>query len=255
MDPNSTPKISIITACYNSESTIARTLRSVEEQDWPNVEHIIIDGASTDQTLSILQAHTNGTRTILSEPDKGVYDAMNKGLARAHGDIICFLNADDEYASADILSQVVSEFQTKCVDAVYGDVGFFRENKPDKIIRHYRSAGFKPAKLAWGIMPPHPALFLTGTLVKTVGTFNTEYKIAGDYEYIIRCFKRNETKFSYLPKILVHMQAGGISNKDLRARLLLNQEVLRACHENGIPTNLFKILSKYPKKILEYLQI
>ncbi len=246
--------ISVITVCYNSASTIGQCLQSVSVQDWPNVQHIVIDGASTDGTVEILNAHQAHLAIIVSEPDQGIYDAMNKGLDLARGEIVCFLNADDLYASKSVLSQVVQQFQQHHLDAVIGDVAFFNPKDPQKSIRRYRSDRFTPARLAWGWMPSHPALFLKRTVMTKVGNFKTDYRIAGDYEYVVRAFYNSKLQYRHLPEVLVHMQIGGASSKDWRSRVLLNQEVLRACRENGVPTNMFKILSKYPLKLLELIQ-
>ena len=245
-------KISVITVCYNSAKTLKRALQSVEEQDWPFVEHIVIDGGSSDETLSILQA-CNHLAMWVSEPDKGIYDAMNKGLAIATGEIICFLNADDHYASSSILSYVAKLMMDHKLDALMGDVLFFNEDNPKHTVRRYRSDRFNPERLSWGWMPAHPGLFLSSIEVKRTGLFKIDYKIAGDFDFIIRFFNKENLKYQYVPKIIVKMQLGGVSNSGLRSKILLNLEVLRACRENGIKTNLFKILSKYPLKLLEFV--
>jgi glycosyltransferase involved in cell wall biosynthesis len=247
-------KISVITVCYNSASTLVNALNSVAEQDWPFVEHIVIDGGSTDGTVEIINRYGSKIAKFVSEPDSGIYDAMNKGLDRATGDIICFLNADDCYTSCNVFSRVATQMQLHALDALMGDVYFFDNAKPDHIVRRYRSDRFSPERLAWGWMPAHPALFLSKTLVQRVGHFRTDYRIAGDFEYIVRVFKNNDIHYEHLPEVLVRMQIGGISTNGWRSRILLNREVLRACRENGLETNFFKILSKYPAKILELLQ-
>jgi glycosyltransferase involved in cell wall biosynthesis len=248
------PLVSVITVCYNSAATLARALQSVVIQDWPRVEHIIIDGASKDETAKIIERYRSRLADVLSEPDEGIYDAMNKGLDRASGDIICFLNADDQYASNSVLSRVATLMHEHQLDALMGDVGFFREADPQRMVRRYRSNHFTPGRLAWGWMPAHPALFLSRTVVQRVGRFKTDYSIAGDYEFIVRVFHGHEVCYRYLPEILVNMQTGGASTGGFGAKLRLNREVLRACRENGVQTNILKILSKYPAKILELLR-
>jgi glycosyltransferase involved in cell wall biosynthesis len=247
------PIISVITVCYNSAPTIERALQSVANQDWPHIEHILIDGASTDGTMDVVERFRHGLTCVVSEPDDGIYDAMNKGLARATGEVICFLNADDQYASDDVLSLVADQMHAQQLDAVMGDVGFFHPTNPSRQVRRYRSDRFTPERLAWGWMPAHPALFLKRSVIDRVGLFNTTYKIAGDYEFIIRTFYGHTLRYAHVPKVLVRMQTGGVSTNGLRAKLRLNNEVLRACRENGIRTNIFKILSKYPMKVLELL--
>jgi glycosyltransferase involved in cell wall biosynthesis len=246
-------KISVITVCYNSAITIARTLESVASQDWPLVEHIVIDGASMDGSVAIIERFRAKLTHVVSEPDNGIYDAMNKGLDRASGDIVCFLNADDTYTSNTVLSRAARLMYERQLDVLIGDVGYFREADPKRIVRRYRSNLFTPDRLAWGWMPAHPALFLSRTVVRRVGSFKTDYRIAGDYEYILRIFHGHEVHYYHLPEILVNMQIGGISTSGLSSKILLNREVLRACRENGLQTNIVKILSKYPAKILELL--
>jgi glycosyltransferase involved in cell wall biosynthesis len=245
-------KISVITVCYNSAKTLERALKSVAEQDWPSIEHIVIDGGSTYETLAILQGYKHLAMWV-SEPDKGIYDAMNKGLGLATGEIICFLNADDQYASSSILSYVAKLMMDHKLDALMGDVLFFKKDKPNHSVRRYRSDRFNPESLSWGWMPAHPGLFLSSFEVKRTGLFKVDYKIAGDFEFIIRFFNKENLRYQYVPIIIVRMQSGGVSNSGLRAKILLNLEVLRACRENGIKTNLFKILSKYPLKLLEFV--
>jgi glycosyltransferase involved in cell wall biosynthesis len=246
-------KISVITVCYNSVRTIQRSLLSVAEQDCSAVEHIVIDGGSTDGTREILERFRSRLAYLISEPDNGIYDAMNKGLAQASGEIVCFLNADDQYASASVLSVVASRMQKYQLDALMGDVGFFHESNSTRMVRRYRSDRFHPGRLAWGWMPAHPAIFLRKEVVQRVGRFKTDYRIAGDFEFIVRAFHGHELRYLHCPEVLVHMQVGGVSTSGWQAKIRLNQEVLRACRENGLKTNMLKILSKYPAKLLELI--
>ena len=246
-------KISIITVSYNSAATLERSLQSVAEQDWPKVEHIVIDGGSTDISMEIVERYHSQLAHVVSEPDKGIYEAMNKGLALASGDIVCFLNADDLYAHSQVLSQVAMQMREHRLDALMGDVGFFHEQNPQRLIRRYRSDRFHPKRLAWGWMPAHPALFLSSAVVQRVGRFRTDYRIAGDFEYVVRTFHNHTLRYQHLPEVLVRMQTGGVSTNGWRSKVLLNQEVLRACRENDVQTNMFKILAKYPVKALELL--
>lgn len=247
-------KISVITVCYNSQATIERSIQSVVDQQWPEVEHIVIDGGSTDGTLEILERFRPHLASLVSEPDRGIYDAMNKGLARASGEVVCFLNADDRYADPTVLTEVAQQMRTHKLDALVADVGFFKAGEPTRMIRRYRSDRFSPQKLAWGWMPAHPGFFLKREVAERVGLFKTDYRIAGDYEFVVRAFHGHHLHYRHLPRVLVHMQAGGASNNGWRAKVLLNQEVLRACRENGVSTNMAKILSKYPAKLLEMLR-
>lgn len=248
------PRISVVTVCYNSADTIGAALRSVREQTWPEIEHIVIDGASTDGTQDIVTNNSERISLFLSEPDGGIYDAMNKGLARASGDIICFLNSDDAYAHPEVIAEVAARMTGNGLDALYGDVVFFNRDRPQRSTRRYRSGYFSPERLAWGWMPAHPGLFMTAAVYRRAGAFDTSYKVAGDYEFIIRALGRNDLKLEHFPEVLVRMQTGGASTSGWRSKLLLNREVLRACRSNGIKTNILKILSKYPRKILELVR-
>lgn len=248
------PQISVITVCRNSKKTIDRALSSVAMQDWPNIEHIVIDGASTDGTLEVLDRFKTRLSYVISEPDNGIYDAMNKGLAKANGEVVCFLNADDEYVSSTTLSRVMALIVDLNLDAVMGDVVYFDKDEPSRVLRRYRSNQFNPSRLAWGWMPAHPALFLRKRVTDRVGCFKTDYSIAGDYEYVIRAFYCQNLQYQHMSEILVRMQTGGASTGGILKKINLNLEVLRACRENGVSTNIFKILSKYPKKILEMIR-
>ena len=248
-------KISVITVCYNSARTLERTLQSVAEQDWQKVEHIVIDGGSTDGSKKILERCRSRLSHLVSERDNGIFDAMNKGLALATGDVVCFLNSDDRYASPNVLSQVASRMLDHNLDALMGDVGFFHERDSARIVRRYRSDRFHPDRLAWGWMPAHPALFLRKEVVKRVGGFKTDYRIAGDFEFILRVFHGHALRYRHFPEVLVNMQTGGVSTSGWRSKIKLNQEVLRACRENGLQTNMLKILSKYPLKLFELLHL
>jgi glycosyltransferase involved in cell wall biosynthesis len=248
------PLISVITVCYNSAATLERTLESVFAQDWPSVEHVVIDGASTDGSAAIIERFLPRLAMVVSEPDGGIYDAMNKGLERVTGDVVCFLNADDQYAHPQVLSRVAKQMSDHRLDALIGDVGFFLQQDPSRMVRRYRSNRFSPSRLAWGWMPAHPALFFSRTVVERVGRFRTDYRIAGDYEFVVRAFHNHSLRYQHWPEVLVHMQSGGVSTNGWRSKILLNKEVLRACRENGLRTSMLKILTKYPAKILELFQ-
>lgn len=246
---------SVITVCFNSVETLARALQSVANQDWPRVEHIVIDGASTDGTVKVIEQNRANLTHVISEPDRGIYDAMNKGLNLATGDVICFLNADDYYDSTHVLSKVGTAMQQERLDALVGDVGFFRKENIKRLIRHYRSDRFKPERLAWGWMPAHPALFMRREVFKRVGYFKTDYQIAADYEYVVRAFcGQQPLRYKHLPVVLVRMQMGGVSTRGIGATIRLNQEIIRACRENGVTTNYLKLLVKYPAKLLEFFR-
>jgi len=247
------PRISVITVSYNSVDTIAETLISVAKQEWPDVEHIVIDGGSTDGTLRVIDEVGQHVSRVISEPDDGIYSAMNKGVSVATGEIVGFLNADDHYANPRVLGLVARMMMEGDLSAVVADASFFRKEAPDKVVRRYHSDRFRPSRLAWGWMPAHPGLFVRREVFDRVGHFATDYRIAGDFEWIARAFHGGTLTYRHLPEVVVRMRIGGISTGGWRNTILLNREVLRACRANGISTNWFKILSKYPAKLLEFV--
>jgi len=246
-------KISVITVCFNSVRTLGDTLESVAAQTHLDIEHIVVDGASTDGTLEIIERNGKHVVRLISEPDHGIYDAMNKGLGLATGEVIGFLNADDVYADNGVLERVSAIMAKDGLDALLGDAEFVSPDKPDQPVRRYRSERFRPERIAWGWMPAHPALFLRRRVYESYGHFRTDYRIAGDFEYCARIFHSKTLVYRSLPETLVRMRTGGISTSGWRNTLLLNREVLRACRENGIDTNILKIFSKYPAKLMEFL--
>jgi glycosyltransferase involved in cell wall biosynthesis len=247
-------KVSVITVSFNSAATIADTMRSMAEQTWAEREHIVIDGGSTDDTLRVVRAASRPPDVLVSEPDRGIYDAMNKGVARASGDIVGFLNADDNYAHPQVLQTVAGAMQREGLDAIFGDIAFFRSENPDAVVRRYRSARFTPDRIAWGWMPAHPGLFVRRSVFEQAGPFATDYRIAGDFEWIARAFHRGALRYRYLPEVLVRMRSGGVSTGGWRNTIILNREVMRALRANGIRTSWLKLLSKYPIKLLEFIR-
>lgn len=249
-------KVSVITVSFNAADTILDTLDSVAEQSHQAIEHIVIDGESTDGTQEIIESHQSMLAKVVSEPDRGIYDAMNKGLRLATGELIAFLNADDVYADRDVLARVATIVAERNLDAVFGDVIFTSGSEQSgRPKRRYSSRHFTPGRIAWGWMPAHPALFLRHNVYEQFGGFRADYRIAGDFEMVARVFSGGALAYCYIPEVLVRMRPGGVSTKGWRSTWLLNQEVLRACKENGIKTNMLKILSKYPAKLLEYTHL
>lgn len=246
-------KVSIVTACYNSVRTIGASLDSVASQSYPAIEHLVVDGGSTDGTLELVRSRGSRVARLIEGPDRGIYDALNKGVAAASGDIVAFLHSDDLYPGSGVIEEVVRRMSEESLAALYGDVAFVRRDDLDRVVRVYSSRHFRPSRLAWGWMPAHPALFVSKALFEKYGPFKIDYAIAGDFEFVARIFARPAFRYAYLPKVLVKMRLGGASTRGLRSTLVLNREVLRACRENGIPTNYLKILSKYPAKLLEFL--
>lgn len=250
----SSVKVSIITVVYNNAYTITNAIESVLSQDYSNIEYIVIDGQSTDGTVEKIISYKQYITHFISEPDKGIYDAMNKGLKLATGDIVGILNSDDFYARDTIISEVISEFQKKEVDLVFGDIVYVKPNNLDKITRYYSSANFNPEKFAWGWMPAHPSCFLKREVYEKYGYFKTDYKIAADYEILTRFMAKHKIPYAYIPKVFVKMRTGGVSTANLKSNLILNQEIVRACRENGINTNLYKVFLKYFTKVFQLIK-
>lgn len=246
-------KISIITIVFNGEATIARAIESVLSQKNVEIEYIVIDGQSQDKTLEAIAPYQKQLTHLVSEKDAGIYDAMNKGIRLATGDVVGLLNADDFYTNPLVLSIVMQQFSDPLLDAVYGDLEYFKAQDSNKVVRTYRSHQFYPAQLRRGLMPAHPTLFLRKNIYERFGSFNPSYKIAGDFEFMARIFKDGFLNTKYLPEKMVRMQIGGISTRGFRSTLLLLKENMRACQSNGIPTNYLYLLSRYPAKLLEYI--
>ena len=244
-------KISIITATYNSAATIKDTLLSVNVQTYPDIEHIIVDGASKDNTLEIVKEFGKRVAKLISEPDKGIYDAMNKGIRAATGDVIGILNSDDFFSSNDVLSVVAKTFQENKIDALYGDVHFVNPDNLNKKVRYYSSKLFKPSLFRLGFMPAHPSFYMKRECYQKHGLYSLDYKIASDYDLLIKYLYKERINYQYLEKDFVTMRTGGISTKNIHSRLLLNKEILKACRKYGIKTNLFLLSLKYFYKIFE----
>jgi len=243
-------KISVITATWNCVATVADCLASVAGQSYTGREHIVIDGASTDGTVAVLEAHRGQLSVLVSEPDGGIYDALNKGIARASGEVVGLLHADDLYADARVLARVAEAFADPRVDAVYGDLVYVAREDTGRVIRYWRAGEYRPGRLRWGWMPPHPTLYLRRALYERLGMFDTRYRIAADYDLMLRMLSRIEGEVVYLPEVLVRMRVGGTSNRSLRHILHKSAEdyrALRASRIGGIGALAWKNLSKLPQ--------
>lgn len=249
-------KISIITATYNSEITIGDTIKSVLRQTYKDIEYIIVDGGSTDGTISLVKSYENefqGRLKWISEKDRGIYDAMNKGIRLATGDVVGILNSDDFYTDVDILQTVADTFrQEDNIDAVYGDIHFVREDNLGKCVRYYSSKMFSPFWLRFGYMPAHPSFYCRREVLVKSGLYRLDYKIGADYEMMVRLFKKQKITAKYIAKDFVTMRTGGASNSNVRSRLTLIREDVKACQDNGVYTNSLLICLKYLYKIFEY---
>jgi len=248
------PKISIVTVSYNSAKTIAETIDSVLSQDYPNVEYIVIDGNSTDGTQDLVKRFGSKITTFISEPDKGLYDAMNKGIQLATGDIVGIINSDDIYADNTVFSKIVRTMTKKNVDVVYGDLYYFKSGFPDRALRYYRGGVFSLSRVSFGLMPPHPTFFIKKSVYEKYGNFDTQYTLSADFDLILRFLGVHKVSFEYIPEILVKMRTGGKSTSSLKRTFIMNNEDLNSCKKNGVQTNLFKFYSKYLTKILHLVK-
>lgn len=249
-------KISIITAAFNSEKTLQDTLDSVLRQDYRNIEHIIIDGGSTDSTVDIIRVYASKTTSHsvkwVSEKDRGIYDAMNKGIAMATGDVIGILNSDDYFTSNDVVSKLIKPFSDEEIDAVYGDIHFIHDKEREKITRYYSSKMFSPFWIRFGFMPAHPSLYVRKEIYDKVGLYKLDYKIGADFEMVVRMFHVHKIKAHYINMDFVTMRNGGASTSGVQSHKLLLQEDARACRENGLYSNQFLISLKYLYKVFEF---
>jgi len=247
-------KVSIITVCYNSEATIRDTIESVLTQSYSDIEYIIIDGASSDRTMIIVDQYKDRIAKVVHEPDGGIYDAMNKGIKLATGDVVGILNSDDFYYDKFVLEKVLAIFLDKKIDAIFADLVYLQPGKLDSVVRYYSGAGFTLKRFAYGWMPPHPTFFLKRELYEKYGFFKTYYKIAADFELLVRFLARHQISYYYLPEVIVNMRTGGLSTRNLKSNWILNKEIIRACKENNINTNVFKVYSKYLTKVLQLVR-
>jgi len=247
-------KVTIITATYNSVKTLEDTMKSVLAQTYADIEYIVVDGASTDGTQQLIRQYEPlfGNRLKwISEKDKGIYDAMNKGIQMASGDVVGILNSDDYFTSHDVIERMVSSFDNKALDAIYGDIHFIRDGQPDKCLRYYSSKPFRPLWLRFGFMPAHPSFYCRREVFEKAGLYKTDYKIGSDYEMMVRLFMVHKIRAKYLPIDFVTMRTGGASTRNVKSRMQLIKEDVRGCRENGIYTNSLMICIKFLYKVFE----
>lgn len=237
-------KISIITVCFNSDATIADTLRSVRTQSYPDIEHIVVDGGSTDRTAEIVSAEGCRVSKYICEPDRGIYDAMNKGIGLASGDVIGFINADDFYASENALTKVADQFRHPGIDGCYGDLCYVKQFDTQAIVRYWRASPFQCGAFASGWCPPHPTFFVRRTIYERYGRFDLSYRIAADIELMMRFMETHQLRTRYLPEVLVKMRMGGTTNKSIVNIAKQNGEILRALKKHGLPANPLMFLGK-----------
>ena len=248
-------KVSIITVTYNSAKTLADTIQSVLDQTYADVEYLVVDGASSDGTMDIVKRFEplfKGRMKWISGKDRGIYDAMNKGIAMATGDVIGILNSDDYFTSNNVIERMIATFADPNLDAVYGDIHFIRDGEPNKCVRYYSSKHFHPKWLRFGMMPAHPSFYCRNAVYKKVGNYKTDYKIGADYDMMVRMFWVHHINARHLQMDFVTMRTGGASTRDIHSRLALIKEDVRACRENGLYTNILMISMKFFYKIFEF---
>jgi glycosyltransferase len=249
-------KVSVITAVFNNKDTIGDTVRSVSNQVYKDVEHIIIDGGSTDETLEMIKRYADGVSRVISEPDRGVYDALNKGIRLSSGDIVGILNGDDVYAHDEVLKTVVDVFEKQNVESCFGDLLYVDRQNINKVVRYWKSSHYKPGKFKYGWMPPHPTFFVKRHIYERFGQFNTNFRIAADYELMLRFLEKYRMSTYYIPDVLIKMRVGGISNRSLRNLFTKTSEDYKAWRINDLDggpyTILLKNLSKIPQFFRKY---
>lgn len=247
--------ISIVTSTFNSEEFLETALASYEMQDHKDKELIVIDGASSDNTLAIIAQHKNLCDFFVSEKDKGIYDALNKGVTRASGEVIGILHSDDMFYDGSVLSEVSRMFEKdNSLQALYGDLQYVKRDNHEKVVRHWESGKWNIKKLSYGWMPPHPALFIRRKCFEDFGNYNLKYHSAADYDLILRFLYKYQIKTAYLPRIFMKMRVGGLSNQSLKNRLRANKEDRQAMKENGISFPFLVSFLKPLRKIKQFLK-
>jgi glycosyltransferase involved in cell wall biosynthesis len=245
-------KVTIITATYNSAATVRDTLVSIARQEHPDIEHLIIDGQSKDDTLAIVQEFPHVAKAV-SEKDKGIYDAMNKGIKLATGEVVGILNSDDFYTDEKVLLKVMEAFNDPLIDVVYGDLQYVRKNDVHVVTRTWKSGQYKKKNFYYGWMPPHPAFFVRRKIYEEVGFFNTDLRSAADYEMMLRILVKHGARVRYVPGIMVKMRAGGVSNASFKNRLRANREDRMAWQLNELKPLFFTTWLKPMRKIIQFI--
>jgi glycosyltransferase len=243
-------RISVVTTCRNAAPTLQAALESVRVQQGVEVEHIVVDGKSTDGTLDVVAAHGPHVAKLISEPDSGIYDGLNKGVRAATGDVIGFVHADDALAHPGVLHRIAKLFDDPSIDAVYGDLVYVDRDRPEKVLRYWKAGSYSRLRLLKGWMPPHPTLYMRRQVYERFGLFDTRFRIAADYEQMLRVLWHGRIRAAYVPEVLVRMRAGGASNGSLPNMLRKLAEDFQALRQNGIsPAQalLLKNVTKLPQ--------
>jgi glycosyltransferase involved in cell wall biosynthesis len=245
--------ISVITAVKNRHKTVGQALDSLLSQSYSAVESIVIDGASTDGTLAVLEFYRSRLSLLISEPDQGIYEALNKGIEHATGDVVGFLHADDVFENSDVLAKMADAFQDPSVDAVYGDLVYVRHDDICQVIRYWKSGLYDAEALSCGWMPPHPTFYVRRSVYERLGGFDTSYRIAADYDMVLRFLAAGKIHAVYIPEVLVRMRTGGISNRSFKTIIRKSHEDIKVLRQNGLG-GVFTLLQKNLRKVRQFWQ-
>ena len=245
-------KVTVITVVYNGEKYLEECIESVLAQDYSNLEYVLIDGGSTDGTSAILDKYRSQIDTLVSESDKGIYDAMNKGLQSATGEVVGFLNADDFFTTPTAITTIAKALEDSKADCAIGNLLYVQPEDTNKVTRLFTSEGFTPRRMLSGDMPPHETFYARKSCYDKLGNYKTDYKITGDFELILRFLYIQKLTYTWVPGTYVKMRMGGVSSDGIKSNLALNKEILRACRENGVKTSLPRIYTKYFRKIWQF---
>ncbi|MBU1425714.1 MAG: glycosyltransferase [Gammaproteobacteria bacterium] len=245
------PLLTVITVVFNGAETLEHTLCSVMEQTYKNIEHIVIDGGSSDATLDILRKYDSHIDYWVSEKDAGIYDAMNKGIALASGDFIGMLNSDDYFAGPNAMETIVANLKASNADAVFSNLDIVDPANPSHVLRKYRISRLTPFMLRIGVMPPHPTFYCKKSCYEKAGLYRTDYRIAADFEMLTRLLITHHITWQFIDETTVKMRSGGLSTSGIKANWVVNREITRACMENGLYTNMFMLVLKLPIRLME----
>jgi glycosyltransferase involved in cell wall biosynthesis len=245
------PLVTVITVVFNGAATLEDTIRSVIAQTYGNIEYIVVDGGSTDATPDILRKYEGNIDYWVSETDAGIYDAMNKGIALARGDYIGMLNSDDFFASRSTVEKIVMRLKASNADAVFANLDIVDSANPDRVFRKYRVASYTPFMLRIGMMPAHPTFYCRKSCYEKAGPYSTDYRIAADFEMLARLLLKQHITWSFMDETTVRMRAGGLSTRGIGSSWVVNREIVRACSDNGLYTNMFMLALKLPVRLLE----
>jgi glycosyltransferase involved in cell wall biosynthesis len=245
------PLISVITVVFNGALTIDHTIRSVIEQTYGNVEHIIVDGGSTDGTLDIIRKYDGDIDYWMSEKDSGIYDAMNKGIALANGIYIGMLNSDDYFSDIFVLEKIASKIKENDVDAVFSCLDIVDPANLNRVLRKYRIPSYSGFMLRIGLMPPHPTFYCKKSCYEKSGKYRTDYRIAADFEMLVRLLVKQKITWEFIDETTIKMRSGGLSTRGIKTNWVVNREIIRACIENGLYTNILFLMLKIPIRLLE----